>query len=55
LGLDIYLFNLDSEVKLEIYNISGHRVRELVNGIQELGRHRIQWNATNDHGQSLPW
>ena len=42
-----------SEVILEIYNISGQRVRTLVNKQYQAGRHMVQWSATNDFGQSV--
>jgi len=42
-----------SDVKLEIYNVMGQRVRTLVQGTQEPGRYQIIWNATNDFGQAL--
>ena len=42
-----------SEVVLEIYNISGQRVRTLVNKQYQAGRHMVQWSATNDFGQSV--
>ena len=42
-----------TEVVLEIYNISGQKVRTLVNKQYQAGRHMVQWSATNDFGQSV--
>ena len=42
-----------SEVKLEIYNVTGQHIRTLVNGAHEPGRYRIVWNATNEFGRPL--
>ncbi len=36
-----------SEVKLDIFDISGRKVRELVNEYQEAGFHQIKWDAEN--------
>jgi hypothetical protein len=40
-------------VKLEIYNVVGQVVRQLVAEQQGAGRYVIQWDASNDNGQSL--
>jgi hypothetical protein len=42
-----------ASVQLEVYNVVGQVVRTLVAGQQAAGRYVIQWDATNDHGQSL--
>jgi len=42
-----------AQVVLEIYNITGQKVRTLAQGQHEPGRYKIQWNATNDLGQPL--
>jgi len=42
-----------SDVKLEIYNVMGQRVRTLAEGSHEAGRYQIVWNATNDYGEGL--
>ena len=42
-----------AQVTLEIYNVSGQKVRTLTQGQHEPGRYRIQWNATNDYGNPL--
>jgi hypothetical protein len=40
-------------VRLEVYNVVGQVVRTLVAQPQTAGRYVVQWDATNDHGQSL--
>jgi predicted extracellular nuclease/cytoskeletal protein CcmA (bactofilin family) len=42
-----------SEVKLEIYNLLGQKVRILVDAHLEAGYHNRQWDATNDFGQKV--
>ena len=42
-----------TDVKLEIFNVMGQRVRTLAEGSHEAGRYQIVWNATNDYGESL--
>ncbi len=37
-------------VELVVYDVSGRRVRELVNGEMEAGRHRVGWDGRNDRG-----
>ncbi|MHB1687273.1 MAG: alpha-amylase family glycosyl hydrolase [Ignavibacteriaceae bacterium] len=37
----------DSKVKLDIYNILGQRVVELVNNVETAGYHEVVWNASN--------
>jgi hypothetical protein len=39
-------------VQLDIYDVSGHRVRGLVNGNFTAGRHRILWDGRDDHGHT---
>jgi len=42
-----------SDVLLEIYNITGQRVKILVNKRQEPNRYKVQWNGTNEAGTQL--
>lgn len=42
-----------SQVKLEIYNMLGKRVRSLVNGQFNAGIHTAKWDGKDDFGRSL--
>lgn len=44
----------DSFVKLTIYNIRGQEIAILVNGNQQQGIQKIQWNGKNSLGQPVP-
>jgi len=39
-----------SQVKLEIYNLNGQKIKTLFNGILKSGLHRMNWNGKNDLG-----
>lgn len=41
------------QVKIEIYNIAGQRVKTLVNGSLGAGYHQITWNGRNEAGQKV--
>ena len=49
-------FDLDytSNVNVTIFNILGNEVITLQNGQLNPGRHSLQWNALNRHGQRVP-
>ena len=40
-----YALPVDSKVKLDIYNILGQRVIELINNTESAGSHEVVWNA----------
>ena len=42
-----------SDVRIDIYNLAGQRVRTLVSNQHQPGRYKIQWNATNDSGSPV--
>jgi hypothetical protein len=42
-----------ADVRLEIYNIAGQRIRTLVQGQHEPGRYKVQWAAKNDYGRPV--
>jgi hypothetical protein len=42
------------KTKLTILDVSGRRVRILVDEVLEQGAHTISWNGRNDRGESLP-
>ncbi len=43
----------DINVKLEVYNILGQKVRTLKNGFMPGGRHKVLWDGRNDSGQKV--
>ena len=49
-----YFLPADARVALEIYDVTGTRVRELNVGSQEQGEHLLVWDIRNDAGQSVP-
>jgi len=34
-------------VKLDVYNILGQRIAELINNVENVGYHEVVWNAVN--------
>ncbi len=38
---------------LSIYDISGRRVAQLINGVMQAGPHEVPWAGTNDKGQAV--
>ncbi len=48
-------FNLNKaeQVKVEIYNIKGQRVRTLFDGLSKSGRQRLVWNGRDDKGKAI--
>ena len=43
----------DQDVRLEIYNILGQKVRTLVNEIGSAGSHEVRWDGTNQFGHKV--
>ena len=43
----------ESEVKLNVYNIKGQKVKTLINEQYSKGSHSIIWNGTDDNGKSV--
>ncbi|MDZ7377169.1 MAG: T9SS type A sorting domain-containing protein, partial [candidate division KSB1 bacterium] len=39
------------EIRLDVYNILGQKVRTLIHGVYPAGRHRIIWDGKNDYDQ----
>ncbi|MCB2199272.1 T9SS type A sorting domain-containing protein [bacterium] len=44
-----YALPEQTNLRIEIYNVLGQRVRELVNSPMKAGFHRLQWDGRNDH------
>ena len=40
-------------VQLAVYDVAGHRVRMLVDGLQEPGTHRVTWDGTDASGMPV--
>ena len=49
-------FNLPStqQVELNIYNVLGKKVKQLINNVLTEGEHKITWDGTNDLNEKLP-
>lgn len=43
-----------SRVRLAIFGVDGRRVRLLMDGEREVGRHRVVWNGRDDQGLAAP-
>ncbi len=48
-----FVLQSSSEVSLEIYNISGQRIRTLISGNKEAGEHNIIWNGKDETGNEV--
>jgi len=48
-----YNIPLDSKVSLEIYNIKGQHVKQLVSGSQPEGYYEVVWNGKDDAGKQV--
>ena len=49
-----YELSNDSFVNLTVYDIMGNEIRNLVNASQSSGHKSIQWDATNNIGETMP-
>lgn len=50
--IDFHL-EVEDEVSLKVYDVSGKLVRTLVDGVRGPGRHTIMWDGRNDEGRSV--
>lgn len=48
-----YILPKDAMVNITIYNMVGQQVKALINNQQAAGYKRVQWDATNNAGQSV--
>lgn len=48
-----YSIPKNSFVNLSIYNITGQKVRSLINNLQESGEHKAIWDGTDDFGTGM--
>ena len=42
-----------AQIRLEIYDLTGHLVRTLYDGTQAAGVHTLEWNGSNDYGDRV--
>jgi flagellar hook assembly protein FlgD len=49
-----YTVTRRGSVRLQLYDARGRRVRTLLAGEQDAGRHRIVWDGRSDRGAPLP-
>ena len=42
------------EIKLNIFNILGQKVKSVFNGVRKRGEYEYTWDGTNDYGDVLP-
>jgi hypothetical protein len=45
-----YSLNKASNVKIEIHNLIGQKIKTLENGFKSPGKHSVVWDATDDNG-----
>ncbi len=48
-----YILPVNAQVELKVYNILGQVVKVLIDGEVKAGFHRVQWDGTNLHQQSV--
>jgi len=48
-----YYLPAGADVRLEIFDVAGHRVTCLVNGRREKGKHDITWNGADEAGRAV--
>jgi len=46
-----FIITAPTSVQINIYNIKGQKIRALLNTDLAIGKHEVQWNGENDHGQ----
>lgn len=49
----LFRLPMRAEVQLEVYNIFGQRVRQLLRATREPGEHRFTWDGTDDAGKAV--
>ena len=48
-----YVLERDTPVRLDVYDLLGHRIVSLVNGRGRAGRHHVRWNGRDASGQPV--
>lgn len=49
----VYSLAAEGTARLAVYDVTGRRVRELANGTQAAGPHRVRWDGRDGEGRSL--
>ncbi|GEM_PF-5035221 len=49
----VYQTPESGNVRLDIYDILGRRIKTLVNGFSSIGPHRVIWDGTNNNGETV--
>jgi len=49
-----YRLAADAAIKLAIFDVAGRRVAELVDTVQAVGSHSVQWQGLDDRGNAMP-
>jgi hypothetical protein len=44
---------VSGEVRIEVFDVTGHRVRTLVSGRKDVGRYVIEWNGKDEKGSEV--
>ncbi len=48
-----YYLEEPQKIRLDIYNIRGKRVKNLIDGLQDSGEHSVEWNGTDNWGTKV--
>ncbi len=48
-----YTLPAAGEVKLDVLNTNGQKIKTLVNAVQSIGNHQVKWDGTDDLGQRV--
>jgi len=47
----IYKLNRRSHINVSVYNVSGELVKELKNGVEDIGKYVVKWDGKNEDGE----
>ncbi len=48
-----YTLQKPEQVKIEVFDVLGHRIQTLVSGVKSAGEHTVQWNGTDSEGNPV--
>jgi len=52
-NIEYVVRNQETKVQLRVYNLAGELVRELVNGAEKTGFHRVTWDGRDNRGKMV--